>query len=508
MIYLGIDLGTTFSLAAHVNSQSVPTLFPDALDANEFRTPSVVHIGNEGVLVGNPLERLLEDDPGLAHMRFVKLTMGVGAGVFLDHRRREWRPEALSALILRKLLQDVTAFSAEEIGGVVVTVPANFNDAQRRATFQAAVMAGLRNITLVEEPVAAATYYGFDSADKDQTLFVYDFGGGTFDATVLQTASDGLYAIATEGHHDLGGKNIDEAIMGRVADTFQKLYGNNPLSDPVAAMAIRQFCVDTKLRLAAPGKGQVRKTLLLAGRTLDFSITRTEFEALAAPFVDRTMTVSERCLQSAGLSWGMVDKVLLTGGSSLLPLVQRRMAEESNKTADAIISRQPHQAVAYGAAIVARSRLAQEAGRGGGNLVPVSAYHLGIRVRDEKGQASVKVLVKRNTPLPAQATHMFFTHRAEQERMVVEVVQTRELATGDVEENSLGRFSFGPLLKPRLNYPVRISLAYDQSGLVRVQARDEDTGQVINEVLGKNEEGLTDELIEQRGWVREARVNG
>lgn len=508
MIYLGIDLGTTFSLAAYINAHGVPTLFPDALDANEFRTPSVIHVGEEGALVGNPVERILEDDPSLSHMRFVKLTMGTDAGVYADHRRRDWRPEALSALLLRKLLQDVTSFSPEEVAGAVVTVPASFNDVQRRATLRAAVMGGLQNITLVEEPVAAATYYGFASGDRDQTLFVYDFGGGTFDATVLQTASDGLYAIATEGHHDLGGKNLDEAIMGRVAQTFQKLHGSNPLSDPVSAMAIRQFAVDTKLKLSQPGKGQVRRTLLIGGRILDFSLTRSEFETLAATFVDRTIEVSERCLQSAGLSWSMVDKVLLTGGSSLLPLVQRRVAEASEKTADAIIRRQPHQAVAFGAAIVARSRLAEAATGTGDNLVPVSAYHLGIRVRDERGQPAVRVLIKRNSPLPAHGSHRFFTHRAEQARIVVEVVQTRELATGDVEENSLGRFTFGPLQKPRLNYPVRISLDYDQSGLVRVRALDEDTSQAIDEVLGQNEEGLTDQLVEQRHWVTSARING
>ena len=214
MNYLGIDLGTTFSLVSYMNSQSLPALFPDYHDANEFRTPSVVHISEEGCFVGQSLEEVLEDEPGLSQARFFKLDMGVEESVYSDHLERDWLPESLSALVLKKLMRDVEAFLHEEVNGVVITVPANFNDAQRTATKHAAFLAGLPAPTLIEEPIAAATYYGFSEKGGEQTLFVYDLGGGTFDATVLQSSPEGLYALATEGTNKIGGKGIDELIMG------------------------------------------------------------------------------------------------------------------------------------------------------------------------------------------------------------------------------------------------------------------------------------------------------
>lgn len=325
MIYLGIDLGTTFSIVSYVNPQGVPTLFPDYHDANEFRTPSVVHIGSEGCFVGHVLEELLEDEPGHEVARFIKLSMGNNEVVYTDHLGREWSAEGISAIILRKMLDDVQAFVHEDVGGVIITVPANFNDEQRRATRNAALLAGLPCPQLLEEPIAAATYYGFSEGNKEQTLFVYDLGGGTFDATLLQSSPDGLYALATEGNNLLGGKEVDEVIIKQVTDEFNRQHGFNPMDDTASAARLRHFATETKLKLAKPGREQVRKTLLLAGRTLDFIITRNQFEKMIENLIDETLEVSEQCLKSAGLEWALVDRILLTGGSSLLPLVEKKL---------------------------------------------------------------------------------------------------------------------------------------------------------------------------------------
>ena len=204
MLYLGIDLGTTFSLVAYMNDHGQPTLFPDFHNANEFRTPSVVHIGTEGCFVGTAVEEILDDEPGLNHARFFKLAMGNNQAIFTDHLNRYWWPQSLSALVLKKMLQDVETFAQDEVGGALITVPANFNNAQRRATREAAQMAGLQRVKLLDEPVAAATFYGFNHKGKEQTLFVYDLGGGTFDATVLQVGDQGLYSFATAGRNQHG----------------------------------------------------------------------------------------------------------------------------------------------------------------------------------------------------------------------------------------------------------------------------------------------------------------
>jgi molecular chaperone DnaK len=204
-MHVGIDLGTTFSLIARVDARGIPVLFPDRHEAERFKTPSVVHIGPEGALVGQAVEELLEDAPELPVSRFVKLSMGREEPAFVDHLGRAWPPEAISALILKKLARDVAADTDEPIDGAILSVPAHFNDPQRQATRHAGELAGLKVIDLVEEPVAAATYYGAHTAPAGSTILVYDLGGGTFDATILHVDARGLYVLATDGVSDLGG---------------------------------------------------------------------------------------------------------------------------------------------------------------------------------------------------------------------------------------------------------------------------------------------------------------
>lgn len=500
MSYLGIDLGTTFSLVARINEQGVPALFNDFHNANEFRTPSVVHIGEEGCFVGQTLEELLEDETSLSQSRFFKLVMGQSAPVYTDHLGREWLPESLSAIILKKLMRDVETFLHERVEGVTITVPANFNDAQRRSTKHAALLAGLPAPVIIEEPIAAATYYGYADKNGEQTLFVYDLGGGTFDATVLQSSADGLYALATEGTNEVGGKGIDELIMAQVAQEFEREYGYNPLTDTIATSQIRRFATDTKLSLAKPGRNQVRKTLLLAGKTLDFIITKHQFEKLIDQLINETITVSERCLESAGLDWMMVDKVLLTGGSSLLPLVLDKIAIACDKPREDIICKQPHQAVAYGAALIAeqRSQTSQT------DLQRISAYELGVRARNpETGEPMVQVLIQKNMPVPAAESTTFYTTREDQPRMVFEVVQQK--AKGD-QEKSLGYFIF-VIDEPRKSYPVEVTLAYDLEGMVKVTAKDPETGKVLEQMMDEEGQAMESTLLEQKKWLDLLRVN-
>ena len=505
MIYLGIDLGTTFSLVSYVNERGVPALFPDFHDVSEFRTSSVIHVGEEGFLVGDPLESLLEDDPSIPHTRFIKLKMGEHEPVITDHRNRQWLPESLSALVLRKMMRDVESFSPDEVGGVVVTVPANFNDAQCQSTKVAAMMAGLPNPQLIEEPVAAATFYGFAEGRTDQTLFVYDLGGGTFDSTVLQSSPDGLYALATEGISHIGGKGVDEVIMNQVAQSYKNQYGSDLLADPATEAQLRRFATETKLKLSKPGAKQVRKTLLLNGQTLDYLLTRDHFEQLIEPLIDETLDTCETCLNNAGLDWCMVDKVLLTGGSSLLPLVQKKLVLRSQITTSQIVCKQPHQAVAFGAALIAQQQFAPDASEIGSHLQKISAYDLGIRARDPKNkEPMVEVLVKKNAPIPAEASMTFYTNREDQTRMIIEVVQQR---APDEDELSLGYFEFGPIETPRKNYPVEITLAYDMEGLVRVTAKDPTTGKKMGQIMDEQGKTFNHALIEQQDWVRAAFIN-
>lgn len=501
MLYLGIDLGTTYSLAAYVTGAAVPALFPDRHDANNFRTPSVLSIGGSTAFVGETVEGLLQENPDALHIRFVKLVMGEG-NRFQDEQKRDWRPEAVSALILKKLLLDVQSFTSEPVGAAVITVPANFSSAQRQATRQAALLAGLPRPLLIEEPIAAATFYGQADIQGEQSLFVYDLGGGTFDVTLLKSTTDGLCVLATEGKHDLGGKTIDEAIMQQVATEYQRQFGQDPREDSTALVQLRRFATEAKLELCQPGRSQVRKSLLLLGRPVDFLLTQLQFNRLIDKLVDETLEVSEKCLGQAGIDWKNVDQILLTGGSSLLPLVRERLAERCARPKEALLLKQPHQAVAYGAALIA-----QQVFGGSKNAVElqrISAWQLGIRVAGRDGRPAVQVMLDRNKPIPATATTTFNTTRPGQPRMVIEAVQQKAAAE---EEKSLGYFIFMLPENCPTGYRVDITLAYDLEGLVTVTARNPQTGQVLKQMMDENGAALDDELVNQKGWVDSIAIN-
>jgi molecular chaperone DnaK len=502
---IGIDLGTTFSLAAHVTPQGVPALIPDSQEQADFSTPSVVHIDDQGALVGTAVEHLLLEEPALPAARFFKMHLGDGHGIYTDTQHRRWRAESLSSLVLKKLVRDARAALGEDPQSAVITVPAGFGDAQRRATRAAAALAGLADVQLVEEPVAAAVYYGLTDASRDQTLLVYDFGGGTFDSTVLQASPAGVYAVATNGVA-AGGRDVDAALMELVAAEFKGRYGANPLDDAAATTQALRFAIDTKMALGKPGATQARRTLLLAGRALEIVITRAQLDRLVAPLVERTLEAAEKTIADSGLTWSLVDRVLLAGGSSLLPQVGEEIRRRSGKSGDALICRQPHQSVAFGAGILAGRRRGEGTGAKGPVIQPVASFDLGVRVRDkDSGTPAFHVLIPRNSPVPARNAALFYTTRDDQQRLIVEVIQRKD-PTGPV--SSLGQFAFGPIRKPRKNYPVEIMLAYDIEGVVTVSARDAQTNEHMSRIMTTEDGALDSALLEQRAWLQGLRING
>ena len=503
-MHLGIDLGTTYSLVSYLNAQGIPTLIPDQNNAREFRTPSIIHFSEEGCYVGSIVEDLLLDDPELLAHRFIKLEMGAETAVFKDAKGNDWRPEAISAIYLKKLLQDVEAQVGEDIESVVIAVPANFNDAQRRGTKIAARLAGLPTPTLIEEPIAAATFYGA-SQQVEETLFIYDLGGGTFDATVLQSSPDGLYALATQGRNDIGGKTINERLIAFLSKDFQSRTGLSVDSDQANATRLMQFAEDAKLKLSEPGVGQVRETLFLSGTAFEIILTRSQFEQIIEPLIDESILVCENCLKDAGMDWSMIDRLILAGGSSMMPMVLDKLRNRSGLPGSRIATKQPHQSIAYGAALVA----AQLAGKSANSPKlhrQIASNDLGLRVWNKALNApDVEVLIKRNTPLPTEYTRTFYTTREDQTRLVIELVQKSAESIDEVQ--SLGHFAFGPLANPRKNLPVEITIKADMEGLLHITAKEPSSGQVINQTMGNDGESYAPWLHEQKTLVSNTPVN-
>lgn len=473
MTALGIDLGTTFSVAAYLDPQGRPALCPDALDASRFSTPSVVYVGPEGTLVGQPAEELLEDTPALPVARHFKASLGDPAWHHQDGTGRRWSAAGLAGLLLRKLARDAQTTHPGPTGPVVVTVPAQFNDLQRRDVLRAAQLAGLGTVGLADEPVAAALFHGLSTGADDRTVMVFDFGGGTFDVTILHNGEAEMQVLATDGIADLGGRDVDAAIAMQFAGPVAKL-------DAGTAQRLRRVAERAKVKLAQQGGLPVfRQALLLGEGIVDCVLTRAQLQAVCTPLVARAIACCERCLREAGLSWRDIDRIVLTGGSSLLPDVAPALLAASGKAQTALVTRHPQLAVGYGAALLAGREQVMER-----PIRQVSRGDLGVRVRDPRsGALGVDVLVPRNTRLPASCTRSLYTERDNQNRVVLEFVhRTGEPAV----EVSLGYFAFGPLPNPRANQRIDVTATLGADGVLQVRAQSHDGSLSLNRSLAQD----------------------
>src|SRR5688572_11078398 len=276
---VGIDLGTTYSLVARMDAEGRPILVPDHVESDVFHTPSVVHITQNAAFVGSVAEALLEQDPQLQVVRFFKRSMGDPTPVFYDDNGAAWYAEGVAALVLRKLAYDAETSAAARVDDAVITVPAHFSDPQRRATLAAATLSDLSVLGLVEEPVAAALHYGVSAGAQDQVMLVYDFGGGTFDATVMSMDARGVYVLAKSGLTELGGKEFDEKVGEMVLRQFEHALGGPLATGARTLLELRRVSEEIKIELCIPGQSRVRKLVMLGGHAVEVEITRAEFEA-------------------------------------------------------------------------------------------------------------------------------------------------------------------------------------------------------------------------------------
>jgi molecular chaperone DnaK (HSP70) len=270
-------------------------------------------------------EQLLEQDPTLQVSRFFKRMMGVSDPVCYDDNGAAWYAEGVSALLLKKLAFDVETMAHQPVDEVVITVPAHFNDPQRKSVLAAATLADIEVMGLVEEPVAAALHYGVVGGVHDQVLLVYDFGGGTFDATAMSMDARGVYVLAKTGITELGGKEIDEKVGAMILAQFERALGQQLAMGARTLLELRRISEEIKIELCLPGKSRVRRMAMLGGQAVEIEIARSEFDAAIAEFLDRTDAEMMACLREAGLRSEDVGSLLLVGGSSLVPLVEDRL---------------------------------------------------------------------------------------------------------------------------------------------------------------------------------------
>ena len=461
---IGIDLGTTFSAMA-VLEGGKPTIITNSEGTRT--TPSVVHIRDDEIIVGQIARNQAIVDP-LHTIRSVKRKMGSNEKIEVGDK--SYTPEEISAMILQKMKKDAEAYLGQPVKNAVITVPAYFNDSQRQATKNAGEIAGLNVLRIINEPTSASLAYGLDKQDKTHTVLVFDFGGGTFDVSILELG-DGVFEVkSTNGDNMLGGDDIDDLIINYLADIFKKSTGINLHNDPVAVQRLKEAAEKAKIELSSKAKVEISIPFITADQNgpkhIKEELTKAKFEELIADIVRRLEIPTKNALKDADMDVSKIDKILFVGGSTRIPIVQEMVKKLTGKDGDKSVN--PDEAVALGAAI--------QAGVLAGDvkdvlLLDVTPLSLGI----ETLGGVLTQLIERNTTIPTKKSQIFSTAADNQSAVTIRVAQGERPMFND--NKTLGQFDLmGIPPAPRGVPQVEVTFDIDANGILSVSAKDLGTG--------------------------------
>jgi molecular chaperone DnaK len=494
---IGIDLGTTFSVLARINERQQPVTVVNA--EGDLLTPSVVLFDGNDLVVGKEALKALGSEAN--HVAECS-KRDVGNRVYHKvFQGKQYPPEVIEALILDKLRVDAER-QIGPISKVVITVPAYFDEVRRKATQDSGYMAGFEVLDIINEPTAAAVAFGFQqgylnaegSSLAPQNILVYDLGGGTFDVTVMQIRGTEFVALATDGDVRLGGYDWDQRLVDLAAENYIRQHQADPREDPVSAGKLWRECEDAKRTLSARQKATVACDH--GGVSSRIEITRQQFEEATQDLLDRTRFTTVQALRAAGFTWKDIDRVLLVGGSTRMPMVRDMLQQLSGKEPDASVA--ADEAVAHGAALQASLILAREAGQPATfRIKNVNSHSLGVVGTDPlTNRRRNGILIPRNTQLPVTAKRLFRTTKANQRSIRVDIVEGESPSAEDC--TPIGRCGVRHL-PPNLpaQYPVEVLFHYQPNGRLRVRVTVPDTDrQVATEIVREN--SLSKEHLD--GW--------
>ncbi len=493
---VGIDLGTTNSVIAWMKPDGTVEVIPNAEGSRT--TPSIVSFAKNGeILVGEPAKRqlILNSDRTI---KSIKRKMGSDYKVKIDDR--EYTPQEISAYILKKLKKDAEEYLGGEIKKAVITCPAYFNDAQRQATKEAGIIAGLEVLRIINEPTAAALAYGLDKKEGEKKVLVYDLGGGTFDVSILEIGGGVIQVIATSGNNHLGGDDFDQRIIDWMAEEFKKQYGIDLRNDKQALQRLRDAAEKSKIELSSKLETDISLPYITATAEgplhLEMKLTRAMFESLTRDLVEKTRGPVEQALADAKLSPKDIDEIILVGGMTRVPMVQKFIVDIFGKEPNKSVN--PDEAVAIGAAIQAAILGGTEGAKDKDVvLVDVTPLTLGIEVKG----GLMEPIIERNTTIPVKKSKIFTTAEDGQTSVEVRVYQgERAMARDNIFLGSFQLVGIPPA--PRGVPQIEVTFDIDSDGIVHVSAKDLGTGKEQSMVVtGRHQ--LSPDQIEK--MIREAR---
>lgn len=465
---IGIDLGTTNSCVAVKEGDNV-SVIPNPEGGRT--TPSVVAFTKDGErLVGQLAKRQAIVNPDRT-IQSIKRHMGSDHKVTIDGQ--QYSPQQISSMILQKLKRDAEEYLGTTVSKAVITCPAYFTDAQRQATKDAGTIAGLEVLRIINEPTAACLAYGVDKGGEHK-IMVYDLGGGTFDVSILDVGEGVFEVLSTSGDNMLGGDDWDARVTDWIAEEFKKTDGVDLRKDKMAAQRLREAAEKAKVELSSMPETSISLPFITADqngpRHLEMTLTRAKFEELTRELLDRTVAPVRTALKDAGLEASQVDKILLVGGSTRMPMVQRKVRELLGKEPTKGVN--PDECVAVGAALQGAILSGEHKGI---VLVDVTPLSLGL---ETLGGVFTKIIDK-NTAIPVEKSQVFTTAADNQPQVEIHVLQGERAMAGD--NVSLGRFFLDGIAPARRGIPqIEVTFNIDSNGIVNVSAKDKATGKQQN----------------------------
>jgi molecular chaperone DnaK len=495
---VGIDLGTTYTSIGFVNDHGKPEIIPNR--EGERITPSVVMFDGESPIVGSIAKRSAVANPEEV-VQFVKRQMGVPSWKFRTGHGETFTAEEISAIILKRLKGDAEVHLGGPVHDAVITVPAYFNDAQRKATQDAGRIAGLNVLRIINEPTAAALAYGMDRLEEDHTILVYDLGGGTFDVTIMRIAGGGIEVVSSGGDKNLGGFDWDNALMEHLNDAFIEQGGRDLLEDPALTQDLRDKAEIAKKTLSTRDKTNV--FLSADGKNATIGVTLETFNDLTRKLIKRTGHILDFVREDAGMEWRAIDKVLLVGGSTRMKAVPELIEKITGKKPS--LELHPDEVVTLGAALQAEILAVK---RGGSALVErqdfplveisdVTAHSLGVVAVDDMERPYNSIVLPKDSKIPGEARNEYMTVADNQTKLHVQVTQGEESdLEGNVTVITEKTLEIPPYPK---GAPIEVCFKYDENTIIQLEVFDKTANRSLGEILIDRPANLDEQSIAAMG---------